>query len=141
MLRLGLSVCMSYECLLYVCLRYVCMHVLCMYDCVSCMYVCMYVVLLFKQNCHLAMEIRVGKRVTHWKSLRSGQVLRTLVPRAGKMWVEFDDGALELRWVTAFVEEVEKQCITPVPKVPETVKQSGSSACSHVCMYACMYVS
>ena len=121
---------------MFVCMSYVCMTV---YH--VCMYVCMYVVLLFKQNCHLAMEIRVGKRVTHWKSGRSGQVLRTLVPRAGKMWVEFDDGALELRWVTAFVEEVEKQCITPVPKVPETVKQSGSSACSHVCMYACMYVS
>ena len=91
------------------------------------------------------MELRFGKRVTHWKSWwRSGQVIQWYTegdPRAGKMRVSFDDGEVELRWITAFVEEVEQQLITPVPKVPETVRQSGSLGCSHVCMYACMYVS
>jgi hypothetical protein len=123
------------------------MHVLCMYDCVSCMYVCMYVcvhaVLLFKQNCRLAMKLHFGKRVTHFKSWwRSGQVIQWYTegdPREGKMWVLFDDGEVELRWITAFTEEVKQKWITPIPEVPKTVGQSGSLGCSHVCMYVCMH--
>ena len=120
----------------------------------------MHVVLLFKQHFHLqpleelALRAghpmatptmprepgRFGRRVSHWKTCRSGQVITIYEdddPRAGKMWVFFDDGEVELRWVTAFV--FEEAWIPPVPEVPKTVKQPGSSGCSHVCMYVCMF--
>jgi hypothetical protein len=56
------------------------------------------------------MELHRGKRVQHWKSWwRAGEVIQwyTKGREAGKMWVFFDDGEVELRWITAFVVEKE----------------------------------
>ena len=49
-----------------------------------------------------------GQRVHHWDpngNLRRGEVITWYIgpdPRAGKMWILFDDGEVELRWVGAF---------------------------------------
>ena len=52
------------------------------------------------------MEIYAGKRVAHWKTERQGTVIQwyTEGKNAKKMWILFDDGEVELRWIKAFVE-------------------------------------
>jgi hypothetical protein len=58
--------------------------------------------------CHPCASMRAlhkGQRVHHWTSLRKGEVIKWYIgpdPRAGKMWILFDDGEVELRWVGAF---------------------------------------
>lgn len=63
------------------------------------------------------MELHRGKRVQHWKDWwRTGEVIQWYAKgrKAGKMWVFFDDGEVELRWITAFVVEEKRVWITPI---------------------------
>ena len=50
------------------------------------------------------MKLYKGKRVKHKQSKRQGEVVQwyTEGPKAGKMWILFDDGEVELRWVHVF---------------------------------------
>ena len=66
------------------------------------------------------MELHRGKRVQHWKSWRAGEVI-TKGREAGKMWVFFDDGEVELRWITAFVVEKEWDWIADDKKTDDQV--------------------
>ena len=69
------------------------------------------------------MELHRGKRVQHWKSWRAGEVIQwyTKGREAGKMWVFFDDGEVELRWITAFVVEKEWDWIADDKKTDDQV--------------------
>jgi hypothetical protein len=63
------------------------------------------------------MELHRGKRVQHWKEWwRTGEVIQWYAKgrKAKKMWIFFDDGEVELRWITAFVAEEERVWITPI---------------------------
>ena len=54
-------------------------------------------------------------RVSHFRTGRPGRVITWYSPpdsRAGKVWIYFDDGEVELRWRKAFPEliDVDEQC-------------------------------
>jgi hypothetical protein len=52
-------------------------------------------------------KIYKWQRVKHFKSGRPGEVIHWYAPpdkRAGKVWILFDDGEVELRWRKAFPE-------------------------------------
>ena len=118
------------------------MHVSCVYDCVSCMYVCMYVyvcvcmcacmhaVFRFKKQHtvvlpHSGMRVMqpfFGMRVMHWKTWRKGKVIQHYSEgfRANKMTILFDDGEIELRWISAFVQDFpEGFCEQGIVGVPQ----------------------
>ena len=50
-------------------------------------------------------ELYEGMHVQHFKTGRSGKIVTWYGrgPKAGKMWIAFDDGEVELRWRKAFV--------------------------------------
>ena len=52
------------------------------------------------------MKLYSGKRVAHWQTERQGTVIQwhNEGQKAGKMWIHFDDGEVELRWIKAFVD-------------------------------------
>ena len=43
-----------------------------------------------------------GRRGTHWRSYYFGTIL-LIVPEERKMWIRFDDGEIQKRWITAYV--------------------------------------
>ena len=47
------------------------------------------------------------KQVAHWKSGRQGLVINWYDDgwKARKMWILFEDGEVELRWIDAFVDD------------------------------------
>ena len=113
--------CMSHVC---VTVSHVCMYVcMCMYVYV-CVHACTQCFVSKRQHTvvlpHSGMSVTqpsfhgmkvtqpfFGMRVMHWKTWRKGQVIQHFSEgfRANKMTILFDDGAIELRWIGAFVQD------------------------------------
>ena len=61
-----------------------------------------------------SVELYVGQRVAHWWTDRRGEVIKWYNEgqKAGKMWILFDDGEVELRWINAFASSITKRILS-----------------------------